>query len=89
MSVTYYNTGNASFLAGNYEEAIPVLEKSVAYNPENGDPYYALGRSYREVGRNEEALTALEKFVEMLPLRDRAVTARRIIQEIKAEQAAQ
>ena len=72
-----------------YEEAIPVLEKSVAYNPENGDPYYALGRSYREVGRNEEALTALEKFVEMLPLRDRAVTARRIIQEIKAEQAAQ
>ena len=55
------------------------------YNPDTGDPYYALGRSYDGVGRSEEALVALEKFVEIYPLRDRATTARQIIQRLKNE----
>ena len=57
------------------------------YNPDNGDPYYALGRSYDGVGRGEEALAALEKFVEIYPMRDRATTARSIILRLQNELA--
>ncbi len=89
MSVAYYEIGNPLYLAGNFEEAIPVLEKAVEYNPDNGDPYYALGRCYDGVGRSEEALAALEKFVEIYPLRDRATTARQIIQRLKGALANQ
>lgn len=89
MSVMYYNIGNPLYLAGSYQEAITPLEKAVEYNPANGDPYYALGRSYDGVGRSEEALAALEKFVEILPLRDRATTARQIILRLKSELANQ
>ncbi len=89
MSAAYYEIGNPLYLAGNFDEAIPVLEKAVKYNPQNGDPYYALGRSYDGVGRSEEALAALEKFVEILPLRDRANTARQIIQRLKNDLANQ
>ena len=83
MSVAYYNIGNPLYLSNKFEEAIPPLEKAVKYNPDNGDPYYALGRCYDGVGRGEEALVALEKFVEIYPLRDRAATARQIIQRLK------
>ncbi|MBD5529615.1 MAG: tetratricopeptide repeat protein [Lachnospiraceae bacterium] len=86
MSVVYYEMGNPLYLNGNNEEAIPLLEKAVEYDPDNGDPYYALGRCYDNVGRGEEAIVALEKFIQIYPLRDRAATARTIIQRLKAAQ---
>ena len=55
MSVAYYETGHSLYLAGNYQDAIAPLEKAVEFNPENGDPYYDLGRCYDNVGRGEEA----------------------------------
>lgn len=86
MSVVYYDIGYPLYLNGNNEEAIPPLEKAVKYDPDNGDPYYALGRCYDNVGRGEEAIVALEKFIQIYPLRDRAATARTIIQRLKAAQ---
>lgn len=86
MSVVYYEMGNPLFLNNKNEEAIPLLEKAVEYDPDNGDPYYALGRCYDNVGRGEEAIAALEKFIQIYPLRDRAATARTIIQRLKAAQ---
>lgn len=86
MSVLYYDQGNALYLAGSYEEGIPPLEKAVKYDPENGDPYYALGRCYDSTGRSEEAIVALEKFIEIYPLRDRANTARGILNRLKNDQ---
>lgn len=86
MSVVYYNIGHPLYLAGNSQDAIAPLEKAVEYDPENGDPYYDLGRCYDNVGRGEDAIVALEKFIEIYPLRDRAVTARQIINGLKSGQ---
>lgn len=86
MSVAYYNIGHPLYLAGNSQDAIVPLEKAVEYDPENGDPYYDLGRCYDNVGRGEDAIVALEKFIEIYPLRDRAVTARQIINRLKSGQ---
>ncbi len=86
MSVVYYEIGNPLYLSNSFEEAIPPLEKAVEYDPDNGDPYYALGRCYARVGRKEEAIVALEKFIQIYPLRDRAATARTVIAELKAGQ---
>lgn len=86
MSVLYYEQGNALYLAGSYEEGIPILEKAVEFDPDNGDPYYALGRCYNNTGRKEEAIVALERFIEIYPLRDRANTARSILSQLKSAQ---
>ncbi|MDE7223535.1 MAG: tetratricopeptide repeat protein [Acetatifactor sp.] len=85
MSQLYYQIGNAAYNAGNLSEAIDALEKSIDYNPENGDPYYILGHAYRQSDNKEQAIAAYEKFVELMPLRDRANTARRYISELSAQ----
>ncbi len=85
MSQLYYNIGNNEYNAGNWAEAIEALEKSIDYDPENGDPYYILGHAYRLTENKEKAIAAYEKFVELMPLRDRANTARRYIAELSAQ----
>lgn len=85
MSQQYYQNGYDAYNAGNYADAIDVLEKSIAYNPENGDPYYILGHCYRLTDNKTQAIAAYQKFVELMPLRDRAVTARRYINELSAQ----
>lgn len=85
MSLLYYQAGNDAYNAGNLPEAIDALEKSIAYNPDNGDPYYILGHSYRLSGNKDQAIAAYQKFVELMPLRDRANTARRYIAELSSQ----
>lgn len=85
MSQLYYQIGNEAYNAGNLPDAIVALEKSINYNPENGDPYYILGHAYRQSDNKEQAIAAYTKFVELMPLRDRANTARRYISELSAQ----
>lgn len=85
MSQQYYQNGYDAYNAGNYADAIDVLEKSIAFNPDNGDPYYILGHCYRLTDNKTQAIAAYQKFVELMPLRDRAVTARRYINELSAQ----
>lgn len=85
ISQLYYDTGYNEYNAGNWAEAIDILEKSVEYNPDNGDPYYILGHCYRLTENRELAIAAYEKFVELMPLRDRANTARRYILELSGQ----
>ena len=85
MSQLYYDTGYNEYNAGNWAEAIEVLEKSVEFNPDNGDPYYILGHCYRLTENKELAIAAYEKFVELMPLRDRANTARRYIADLSGQ----
>ena len=84
MSVVYYEIGNNAYNAQNLADAIDALEKSIAYNPDNGDPYYILGHAYRLSDNKEKAIAAYQKFVELMPLRDRANTARRYINELSS-----
>lgn len=86
MSVVYYEIGNNAYNAQNLADAIDALEKSIAYNPDNGDPYYILGHAYRLSDNKEKAIAAYQKFVELMPLRDRANTARRYINELSSAQ---
>lgn len=85
MSNLYYQTGYNAYNAGNLADAIVALEKSIDYNPDNGDPYYILGHSYRLTENKEKAIAAYEKFVELMPLRDRANVARRWIKDLSGQ----
>ena len=48
-------------LPGKLEDAIPVLEKSLAHNPDNQQAVQALSEAYCKVGRPKDAVTLLEK----------------------------
>jgi len=45
--------GRRYFSNGDYKNAVKALEKSLAVNPENGEAYTWLGKSYLELGDNE------------------------------------
>jgi len=53
--------GSLGMLPGKMEDAIPVLEKSLAENPDREPALVALGRAYCSVGRPKDAVTLLEK----------------------------
>jgi tetratricopeptide (TPR) repeat protein len=56
--------GGSSFLGllpGKIEDAIPVLEKSLADNPDNSYTVRVLSEAYCKVGRPKDAITILEK----------------------------
>lgn len=43
------------------EEAIPVLEEAIRYNPVNPDPRFELAEAYKLLGKPEELLTAIRE----------------------------
>ncbi|MFZ0522484.1 MAG: tetratricopeptide repeat protein [Candidatus Acidiferrales bacterium] len=51
------------FNAGNYSAAIATLQAAVQQNPNSGEAYYWLGRSYYEIRDYDNAITAAEKSV--------------------------
>lgn len=57
-AVLYYNSAEQTFLAGNYEKAIPALESFIADYPEHENKSQAiffLAESYRATGAKEKA----------------------------------
>jgi serine/threonine protein kinase/tetratricopeptide (TPR) repeat protein len=53
--------------AGQYDEAIDIVLKSLEMNPDLPQWYYVLGGAYAEKGMLEEAIAAREKLVEVRP----------------------
>jgi tetratricopeptide (TPR) repeat protein len=53
--------GSIGMLAGKMEDAIPVLEKSLAESPDREPALVALGRAYCSVGKPKDAVALLEK----------------------------
>jgi tetratricopeptide (TPR) repeat protein len=49
------------------QEIIPILEKSINDNPENGRLWGGLGRFYDKLGNREEAIKAYSKAIELMP----------------------
>lgn len=62
--LSVFKSGGPSLLGmlpGKLEDAIPVLEKSLAENPDREPTLITLGRAYCKVGRPKDAVTILEK----------------------------
>jgi tetratricopeptide (TPR) repeat protein len=56
-----YNRGTMLARTGQYEEALPYLEKAVAADPGNSDAWHNLAVTYQRLGRTDEALPVLER----------------------------
>jgi len=53
--------------AGKLKEAIPYLEKAVAFNPPSRSTRWCLTRAYRDYGKLPEALKAAEEMIRLDP----------------------
>jgi tetratricopeptide (TPR) repeat protein len=53
--------------SGQYEKAIPILQKLIAENPDMPMPYFKLGGSYMKLREFDKALPMLRKAVELDP----------------------
>jgi tetratricopeptide (TPR) repeat protein len=62
-----YNRGTMLARTGQYEVALPYLEKAVAADGSNTDACYNLAVTYQKLGRNERALPMLEGLVDRHP----------------------
>jgi tetratricopeptide (TPR) repeat protein len=62
-----YDAALAKINAGSYADAIPLLQQSLAANPQNSDALNELGFSLRKVGRLPESLTAYQKALALNP----------------------
>jgi len=53
--------------AGDYQKAVPLLERSIAANPKNADAYNYLGYSLRKSGDKDAALVNYQKALALEP----------------------
>jgi tetratricopeptide (TPR) repeat protein len=58
-----YNRGTMLARTGQYEQALPYLEKAVEADPTNADAWYNLGVAYQKLGRLSDALPVFERLV--------------------------
>jgi tetratricopeptide (TPR) repeat protein len=58
-----YNRGTMLARTGQYEEAVPYLEKAVDADPANTDAWYNLGVAYEKLERPQDALPIFERLV--------------------------
>lgn len=75
IALESYNTGDAYYQNGNYEQAIAALNKAIFYKADYYDAYYILGHCYRKSGDNESAINAYQKVVDIAPESERAEKA--------------
>src|SRR3954453_20575951 len=59
--------GRALCVHGNFDEAIPALQRSISLNPSFAQGYFALGYALVWAGREEEAIALLERATELSP----------------------
>ena len=71
--VAYYNMGYIfiDYLVDT-TNGIPLLEKAVELDPENGDSWFYLGTAYILIGEKERAYSAFQKAIDINPLNDAA-----------------
>ncbi len=64
---TYINLGSILVRDGRAAEAVPVLLKAVAVDPNYAAPHFNLGLAYRDTGQPQAALDQLETAVRLRP----------------------
>jgi len=63
----YYNRGRYAYDAGNYNKAVNEFQEAVRLNPNFGDAYFYLGKSYEGLGNDRLALDAYLNAVRVQP----------------------
>lgn len=71
-----FNQGRDTYNAGNYDEAIKLLRKSLKMNPDNVDSIYFLGRAYDRKGDAKKAAAYYNKIINDYSETSRAPEAR-------------
>ncbi|WP_097028286.1 tetratricopeptide repeat protein [Clostridium peptidivorans] len=82
-----YNEGNRLYKQGNYEKALPKLEKSYEIKPDsNLMPWitYQLGNCYKELNDNANALVYFKKVIKNYPSSQFVASAERMIKAIES-----
>jgi len=80
-----YKEGVKYGLAGLYQQAIEILQRSIKLDPENADAHFALGHAYYDLKQYRNAIESLKVAVELDPkdtdARDRLGLARAMLWE--------
>jgi Flp pilus assembly protein TadD len=77
--------GKASYEAGKFDEAIPVLEKVVVADPESAEAFGYLGAAYYQRRRLDDAIRAYEAYVRLVPSDQRTQSFIETIRKEKAQ----
>lgn len=85
LAAYYFNLGNGSYRAENFEEAIPNLERAYRYDPANIDALFYLGNSYRSMGNTNKAKEVYAQVIDNFPNTDRANRSQTYLAEINNE----
>lgn len=76
---TFYRQGQALFNAGNTQEAVAALDKSIAADPGYAASHYLLGLAHANLGDSATAKRHLQRFLELAPDHEDATTAREML----------
>lgn len=82
VSEICYDEAYDAYEGREYETAIPLFEKAVAYDETLANGWYYLAQSYRHIEQKEKALEAYAKVIELVPGSDRASRSQRYIDDL-------
>ena len=72
IATAYYNDGYDAYRMGNYDDAIPNLEKAFKYDGTNGEALYNLANAYYGIGEEDKARETYSKVIELFPDTEKA-----------------
>lgn len=84
ISEAYTNSGNKSYKAGDYENAILDLEKAFSYDETNGDALFILGNAYKKKGDSKNAAKIYNQVIEQFPNTEKARRAKDYLKELES-----
>ena len=83
IAESYDEDGHAAFWAGNYEDAIPNLEKAYQYDATNGQALFDLANSYYRMGETAKAREIYQQVIELFPNTEKADKSAGFLTEIE------
>lgn len=83
VAESYDEDGHAAFWAGNYEDAIPNLERAYQYDPTNGQALFDLANSYYRMGDEQKAAELYRQVIELFPNTEKADKSKATLAQIE------
>ncbi len=80
---SYYDHGHDLYSNGKYEEAIKELQKAIAFNPEDVNAIYFMGRAYHRLDDKENAALYYSMVVKDYPDSNRASDAQNFLNQVQ------
>lgn len=83
VAESYDEDGHAAFWAGNYEDAIPNLERAYQYDSTNGQALFDLANSYYRMGDEQKAAELYRQVIELFPNTEKADKSKATLAQIE------